>query len=388
MNEGAKRNEQPRSILYNPRRPGQGKRHRKTTRTRHAGTTDARPPAARRVSCRAPRRRCRRAAVPAAATVAVMAAATAAAPPPMQRHSWYGGGGRGVEGRGVGGTDSTAPTEGDAVRGGRSPPRAAPPDDTSGATAAHVVAGAVRVSDPALPRGAVMATQRHTGGTRCARRRRRRRRRHPPPCRHRPVTTHRRPRRWRRPPPTAGRPRLRPRARVSRHAAATGRRAAAASGTGGGELPPPPHPPPPVTARLGTARRHVFGTAAAGRRAPRARRHHQPQRLVWPTAAASPPPAPTGINRNGCHDRRWCAILCRVRGRRQWPHPHAAWRRGQGATTLRRDAAVIGCDAPPRALGPRATRRRPARAAGAAVAILSTVTSRSPVDFSASAPDG
>jgi len=100
MYEGAKRNKQPRSILYNPKRPGQGKRHRKTTRTRHAGTTDARPPAARRVSCRAPRRRCRRAAVPAAATVAVMAAATAAAPPPMQRHSWCGGGGGGGGGGG------------------------------------------------------------------------------------------------------------------------------------------------------------------------------------------------------------------------------------------------------------------------------------------------
>jgi len=108
--------------------PRQGKCHREAKTTRHAGTADARPPAARRDSCRAPRRRRRRAAVPAAATMAVTAAATAAAPPRMQRHSWCRG-----------------------TPEGERPPGVASLDDERGTTAAQVTAGAVRVFDATPP---------------------------------------------------------------------------------------------------------------------------------------------------------------------------------------------------------------------------------------------
>jgi len=60
------------------------------------------------------------------------------------------------------------------------------------------------------------------------------------------------------------------------------------------------------------------------------------------------------------------------------PRPRAARRHGQGATTRRRDAAVVGRHAPPRTPGPRVTRRRPERAMAAVAAIPPTVTPPSP----------
>jgi len=161
----------------------------------------------------------------------------------------------------------------------------------------------VRRACPTPPpsRGAAVAAQRHTRGVHAARcvcgsvgngK--------TPPRRRWPVATHRWPWRWRRPPPAASRPRLCPRARASRRAATKARRG-----------------------------------APAGERAPRVRRRCQRRRRVWPTAAASPPPFPTGSGRNGGHGRPWCARTSRPRGRRWWSHPHAARRHGQG-TYIRR----------------------------------------------------
>jgi len=150
------------------------------------------------------------------------------------------------------------------------------------------------------PRGAAVAAQRHTGGTRCALRRRRRRQWHTPPRRRWPVATHRRPWQRRRVPLAAGLPRLCPRARASRRAATKARRA-----------------------------------APAGERAPRVRRRCLRHRRVWPTAAASPLRTPIGSGRKGGQGRPCCARTSRARGRRRWSHPHAEQRHGQG-TTIRR----------------------------------------------------
>ena len=61
----------------------------------------------------------------------------------------------------VGGANGTAATDEDLAPEVERQPLAAPPEDEREATAAHVSAGTVRVSDPAPPRGVDVAAQRH-----------------------------------------------------------------------------------------------------------------------------------------------------------------------------------------------------------------------------------
>jgi len=144
-----------------------------------------------------------------------------------------------------------------------------------------------------------------------------------------------------------------------------------------GRPPPPPRPPLQVTARRHVACRPGIGGGVAGGWVPRARRRRQPQRRVWPTAAASPPPARTRSDRNGRHDRLRCARQCPA------TRVHTPARRGGtvSAASWRRDAAVAGRHAPPSAPRLCVTRNRPARAAAAAAAISLTVTPPSALEL-------
>jgi len=101
-----------------------------------------------------------------------------------------------------------------------------------------------------------------------------------------------------------------------------------------------------VTARRGAARRPGIGGGVAGGQVPRARRSRDPQRRVWPTAAASPPSPRTRSDRNDGHDPLWCARPCRACARHQWPQSRTARRHGQCSLM----AARRGRGRPPRSV--------------------------------------
>ena len=206
---------------------------------------------------------------------------------------------------GEGGADGTAATDGDATPEGERPWRTSPPGATCGGAAAHVFPQAQCVSAPPISvvrpwsssdtwggRGVRCSIGGdNAGGTL----------RHAVACQ------------W---PSAGGRGggSARPRRPVARAVAPAPVPAAAPPSRADEPLPPfvraAGRPllfscsPAPGTGRRGAARRPSIATSATGGPAPRAHRHRQPRRRVWPTAAASPPLAPTGSGRKGGVDRR------------------------------------------------------------------------------------